>query len=140
MFSKCVLLAAFVTVACARSTATSQNAIPEETPRSEESASYMGDLRYMYKVYQECAATDLSSCLKLKLLSSMDRIARAYMQVPIIDGVNFVKNDDAKEEVKTEAEIEASLPRALSERDAALNNLIFDKVASFFETHTLQVS
>ncbi|KAI4461707.1 hypothetical protein MML48_5g00002974 [Holotrichia oblita] len=140
MFSKCVLLAVFVTVACARSTATSQNAIPEETPRSEESASYMGDLRYMYKVYQECAATDLSSCLKLKLVTAMDRVARNYAEVPIIDGVNFIRSNDVpNEEIKSEAEIEASLPRALTERETTLNNLIFDKIATFFETHTLQV-
>ncbi|GJQ85501.1 hypothetical protein Trydic_g23089 [Trypoxylus dichotomus] len=140
MFSKCVLFAIFVTVSYARSTATSQNAIPDETPRSEESASYMGDLRYIYKVYQECAATDLSSCLKLKLLTTIDRVARNYADVPIIDGVNFVKNGEVpKEEIKTEAEIEASLPRALSEREVTLNNLIVDKVANFFETHTLQV-
>lgn len=141
--SKCVFL---FTVLCAvtvyaRSTATSQNTISdEETPRSG-SESYMGDLRYMYRIYQDCSAVDMSSCLKLKLLSAMDRVARNYAEVPIIEGVNFVKTSDApKEDVKTEAEIEASLPRSLTERDTALNDMIFDKVTSFFESHTLQVN
>lgn len=144
MYNKCVILAALVAVALARSAPASQNSVEPETPRAasaQEPTSHFGDLRYMYKVYQECAATDLSSCLKLKLVAALDRVAKSYPQITLFDGVSFVKeaNTVAEESTKSEAEIEASLPRSLSEKDDALNNLIADRVGNFFETHTLQV-
>lgn len=142
MFTKCVILAAFLAVAAARSAPAPQNSVEPETPRAaQEPTSYFGDLRYMYKVYQECAATDLSSCLKLKLVAALDRVAKSYPQITLFDGVSFVKEPNAPVDAttKSEAEIEASLPRSLNEKDDALNSLIADKVGSFFETHTLQV-
>lgn len=142
MFTKCVIFAAFVAVAVARSAPAHQNSVEPETPRAaQEQNSYFGDLRYMYKVYQECTAADLSSCLKLKLVAALDRVAKSYPQITLFDGVSFVKESNVTEDAttKTEAEIEASLPRSLSEKDDALNSLIADKVGSFFETHTLQV-
>lgn len=143
MFSKCVLLALLATTAWARSATNTANTIPHEEARAEESsASYLGDFKFMYKVYQECAATDLTSCLKLKLIAAMDRAARSFAQVPIFDGVSFVKEPNAAPEstaAVTEADLEAQLPRSLEERDSALNNLIFKKIGSFLESHTLQV-
>ncbi|XP_017781606.1 PREDICTED: uncharacterized protein LOC108566306 [Nicrophorus vespilloides] len=146
--SKCVLLAlvAFSGTVWARSAVTNGNAIPsEETARTDETStsSYLGDFKFMYKVYQECAATDLTSCLKMKLITAMDRAARNFNQVPIFEGVSFVKEDNtnvnAESSPITEAQIEAQLPRSLTERDGALNNIIFDKVGNFLQTHTLQV-
>jgi len=144
MFSKCVIVA-FLAIAAvqARSTANTINAIPAaESARSDEGvSSYLGDFKYMFKVYQECAATDLSSCLKLKLIAAMDRAARSISQVPIFEGVSFVKEANIIEDSTpvNEADIEASLPRALAEKDSALNSMLFQKIGHFFETHTLQV-
>lgn len=72
----------------------------------------------------------------------MDRAAKAYPTLSLFDGITFVKEGDAKPEASTtsEAEIEASLPRSLDEKDQALNSLIADKVSNFFQTHTLQVT
>ncbi|GLV32670.1 Osiris 8 [Carabus blaptoides fortunei] len=123
MYRKCVIIAFFAVVALssARSTTSSQtNAIPQETARADES-SFASDLRFLYKIYQECSVTDLSTCLKLKLVTAMDRASRSF---PV---------------VQSEAEIEASLPRALNDREDALNSLILDKIFDFFQTHTLQV-
>lgn len=142
MFFKCAVLALTLSVAYARTAASNQNALPQEAARSEESNSFYSDIKFMYKVYQECSAVDLSSCLKLKLISAMDRVARAYSEVPIFSGVTFVKDVNATPEAttKSEAEIESSLPRAITERENALNSMITDKIFHFFETHTLQVS
>ncbi|KAJ8946004.1 hypothetical protein NQ314_009000 [Rhamnusium bicolor] len=141
MFFKYIVLTSVVTTVLARTTGTLQNSIHQETARSEESNSYFGDLRYVYKVYQECATTDLTSCLKLKLVAALDRAARAYAEISLFDGVAFVKDAKAvpiQDEIKSEAEIEASLPRALEDRDDALNNLIANRITNFFGTHTLQ--
>lgn len=137
MFHRCIIIAIIAASACARTTS-----VPEETARSDDSSGYFGDLKYVYRVYKECAATDLSSCLKLKLVSALDRAARAYSDVSLFEGVSFVKDPKATaiNEVKTEAELETTLPRSLTEKDEALNHLILDKVTNFFETHTLQVS
>ncbi|KAF5290243.1 hypothetical protein FQA39_LY14797 [Lamprigera yunnana] len=130
-----VLLASVV---WARTASTNINEIPNEARSGESSNSYLGDFHYAYKVYKECAS-DLLPCLKLKLVSAMDRAMKADSEVPILEGVKFVKNSNAlPEPPKTEAEIEASLPRGL-DRDNALNSLIFEKVANFFDTHSLQV-
>lgn len=140
MLFKCFILASVAAAALARSASSPQNSVTEEA-RSQDASSYLGDFRYLYKVYQECAATDLSSCLKLKLVAAMDRAAKSYPTFTLFDGVSFVKESGAPDAtpVKSENEIEASLPRSLDEKDKVLNTLIADKVANFFDTHTLQV-
>lgn len=146
MYRKCVIVAllAVVAMASARSTTTSQaNAIPQEQAgrADDSSASFVSDLRFLHKMYQECASTDLSTCLKLKLVTAMDRAARAYPAVTLFDGITFVRDVEqpATGTPSSEAEIEASLPRSLTDREDALNTLIVDKIADFFSTHTLQV-
>lgn len=143
MILKCVLVAFVLAAASARTTSSANlNEIPKEEARSSESpTSYLSDLRYAYKVYQECAAGDLSPCLKLKLVTAMDRAFRSYSALPIYDGVTFVKDPAAPAESapKTETELDASLPRGL-DRDDALNALITDKISNFLNTHSLQVS
>lgn len=142
MIFKCIVVTLLSTAVLARTTTTNLNEIPHEEARSSEStSSYLSDLRYVYKVYQECAATDLSPCLKLKLVTAMDRAFRAYTEVPLMDGVTFVKDPKApaEENLKTEAELDASLPRALSDREDALNSMISEKLVNFFDTHSLQV-
>lgn len=146
-YRKCVVIVLFavVAVSTARTTSTSQaNAIPQEqSARSDDaSTSFISDLRFLHKMYQECSSSDLSTCLKLKLVTAMDRAARTYPNVQLLDGVTFVRDAEqpaAPSAVSSEAEIEASLPRALNDREDALNSLIFDKVVDFFSTHTLQV-
>ncbi|KAJ8975334.1 hypothetical protein NQ317_009233 [Molorchus minor] len=95
MLFKCIILTILSTNVLARTASTSQNSIHKDTARSEESNSYMGDLRYVYKVYQECSATELTSCLKLKLIAAIDRAARVYTEIPVFDGVTFVKDEKA---------------------------------------------
>lgn len=143
MYLKCVLftLVAALALASARSTTSSQaNAIPQETARSDDS-SFLGDLKFLHKMYQDCSSADLSTCLKFKLLTAMDRASRAYPVVSLMEGVSFVQEatEPAAAAAQSENEIEATLPRALSDREDALNNLLVDRIFNFFQTHTLQV-
>lgn len=145
MLTKCLLsVTIIIGVAYARSSPTHQNSIiQEQEARSEDNGnSFYGDMRFVYKIYQECSATDLSSCLKMKLITAIDRVTRSYKEVPLFGGVYFVKDDNLPVETtqQNEADLEATLPRALEEREDALNNLIFDKFTNFLQTHTLQVS
>lgn len=72
----------------------------------------------------------------------MDRAARAFPVVEVMEGVQFVKEQGGEQPAtsQSENEIEANLPRALNEREDALNQMIMDRVFSFFQSHTLQVS
>lgn len=142
MYLKCVIftLVAGLALSSGRSTTSSQaNAIPQESARSDDS--FFGDLRFLHKMYQDCASSDVSTCLKLKLVTAMDRAARAYPVVQVMEGVSFVQDAaDQTPQAQSENEIEANLPRALNDREDALNTLIVDRIFKFFQTHTLQVS
>lgn len=143
MFSKYVVLGLVLHVVIARSTGGAQeNSIREETTRSAEGSSVFGDLKFVFRVYQECAAKELATCLKMKLITALDRASRTFNEIPLFDGVTFVRDTNAvaSEEIKNEAELEASLPRALEDRQDTLDGLISNKVSNFLESHTLQVS
>lgn len=126
-------------VAAARSTETKANTIDEQSGRS--SNGIFGELRYVYQMYKDCSGAELSSCLKLRLLTAMDRVARSA-QLNIAEGVTVVKDENTleKEETpKTPQEIEANLPRSLEDKEDALNTMIFDKFLRFFQSHTLKL-
>lgn len=117
------------------------NKVDDEESQPRKASSYFGDIKYLYKTYQDCAAEDLSTCLKLKLFTVIDRVARSNSDFKVYDGVTFVKDGDDTDdsEPKSEIEIEASLPRSLEDKEQSLNTLIMDKIMSYFGSHTLKV-
>ncbi|XP_001849693.2 uncharacterized protein LOC6040255 [Culex quinquefasciatus] len=111
----------------------------QQTPRS---GSYLGEIKYLYKTYQDCASSDVSTCLKLKLFTILDRVARSLKDFKISEGIKFVRDQEVPIDstpVKSEAQLETELPRSMDEKERSLNSMLFDKVLSFFQTHTLQV-
>lgn len=122
----------------------SQDILTNELNDASESAGrsyrYKNDLKFLYNTYQECSNSELSSCLKLKLIEVVDRIARGRSDIKIVDGISFVKdtNEQAEETANVE-DIKNQLPRSLDEKERALNNILFDKLMSFVKGHTLQV-
>lgn len=133
-----------VTFLCLISVALSAhvNSVDEES-QPRKAPSYFGDIKYLYRTYQDCAAADLSTCLKLKLFTIIDRVARSNSDFKVYEGVTFVKDGEDQPDTsapKTESEIEASLPRALDDKEQTLNTLIMDKIMSYFGSHTLKAS
>jgi hypothetical protein len=131
-----------LTFLCVISAAVAYSLNAEEETQPKKASSYFGDIKYLYKTYQDCASSDLSTCLKLKLYSVIDRVARSESDFKVYEGVTFVKDGEEQEEEsvpKTEAEIEASLPRSLDDKESTLNTLIMDKIMSYFGSHTLKV-
>lgn len=119
------------------------NKIDDEESSPRKASSYFGDIKYLYKTYQDCSAADLSTCLKLKLFTAIDRIARSNGDFKVYDGVTFVKDGETQEDEsvpQSEIEIEASLPRSLDDKEQSLNTLIMDKIMSYFGSHTLKVN
>lgn len=145
-----------MTIVIARSSSTSFNTISEPKNNSEPStkedeseelsapSSIWDDFSYLYRSYKSCTTNDLSVCLKLKLVKAIDNASRSLKNVELMQGVKFVHMVDAKSDkpdtILSENEILNSLPRSSEARETALTSLMWEKVLSFFQSHTLQVS
>jgi len=139
----CACLAVLLTTASARSAETNpkSNSINEQQTARSSSSGMLGDLRYVYQTYKECSGAELSPCLKLKLLSAIDRVSRSA-QLNVAEGVTLVQDESTSNESEPERslqEIEANLPRALDDKEDVLNGMIFDKIVKFFQSHTLKL-
>ena len=136
-----ICIAVLLVTVSARSAETNptSNSIDDQSARSGGGGVF-GDLRYVYQVYKECSGSEMSACLKLKLLAAMDRVSRS-VQLNIVDGITLVKDDPIAQDEppKSAEEIEANLPRALDDKEDALNSMILDKVVNFFQSHTLKL-
>ncbi|XP_055615925.1 uncharacterized protein LOC129762013 [Toxorhynchites rutilus septentrionalis] len=151
MFKCLLVISCLVSVSLAHSASAAQsinsNTIddskdPQQQQQTPRSGSYLGEIKYLYKTYQDCANADVSTCLKLKLFTILDRVARSLKDFKISEGIKFVRDQDVPIDstpVKSEAQIETELPRSMDEKERSLNSMLFDKVLSFFQTHTLQV-
>lgn len=103
----------------------------------------LSDLKYVLNTYQECSVSDMATCLKVKLLKTVDRIARSDKELTLTDGVSFIKDDSAPKMKKDEVELDEAintLPRSLNDKNEALDDLLFNKIVSFFQGHVLQVN
>ncbi|KAJ8684347.1 hypothetical protein QAD02_020139 [Eretmocerus hayati] len=107
----------------------------------------INELRSIYQIYKDCAGAEVSSCLKVRLLTAMDRVSRSA-QINVAEGLTLIKDDQPKDDqpketvdeaIKTPQEIEASLPRSLEAKEDALNSMIMDKAADFLQSHTLKI-
>lgn len=142
-FAHYACLAVLLTTASARSAESNptSNSINEHQTARSSSNGVFGELRYVYQVYKECSGAQLSPCLKLKLLSAIDRVSRSA-QLNLADGITLVQEESSTNESESERslqEIEANLPRALEDKEDALNSMIFDKIVKFFQSHTLKL-
>lgn len=147
MFAKVLVVVFTLGVAKARfASFIDDNLLETSTVRTDNSSkstigTYLNGLRYAQKVYRECSNEDLSSCLKLKLIGILDNFSKVYKEVPLINGVTFVReSNEITEETISVNQIEATLPRSLNEKEEALNGIILNKIMNFFQTHKLQVS
>ncbi|XP_061399720.1 uncharacterized protein LOC133335462 [Musca vetustissima] len=119
-----------------------QSQAATSTSGTSNTANVWKDLSMVYRLYQQCAAENLSVCLKVKLLTGLEKVQRSAKKLKIMEGIQFVKADDSEEPTKpilTEAELEANLPRALDAKEQVLTNLIVKNIAGFLQRHTLQI-
>ncbi|XP_045455328.1 uncharacterized protein LOC123665010 [Melitaea cinxia] len=130
MVPKYLLVLTLAVAVSARTASTNHNKI-EEARSSEDTV--LGDLKLAYETYRDCSGSDLSSCLKVKLAKSLNRISKSD-EISILNGVKITKNNEAVKNV----EVEEAIPRGLDE--SSLDNLILDKIVGFMQTHTIQVN
>lgn len=122
-----------------------QTETADESPKSSSAGySIWSDFDFVYRTYQDCSSGDYSVCLKLKLVSALDGAARSMKNVEVMEGIQFVGLDKETQRARSksalsENDILASLPRSTEGRDSVLTSMIWDKLSSFFQSHTIQV-
>lgn len=124
----------------------SQIGSSDSSEKQSEEATLWNDFSLIYRIYEQCAAeSSLSVCLKVKLLTGLEKAFRSSKDLKLIEGIQFVSTDDAKTtpnsriKIITEKDIEAVLPRSLEAKEQILNSMIFNKMANYLQGHTLQV-
>ncbi|OWR44385.1 lactoylglutathione lyase, partial [Danaus plexippus plexippus] len=60
--------------------------------------------------------------------------------IPLIDGVDIVRASDMEVVPVSENDIEASLPRNYESKDGMLSSMLWDRVAAFANSRTVQLS
>ncbi|XP_063229130.1 uncharacterized protein LOC134534579 [Bacillus rossius redtenbacheri] len=109
----------------------------------DEGWSLLGDLRGALRLYSECGGGgEAAACLKVKLVAAMDRAARRLSgDVELAEGVTLTgeADGDPAPPPPSERQLEAALPRALADKEAALDGMILDRVVGFFSSHSLQL-
>ncbi|KOB67944.1 Lactoylglutathione lyase [Operophtera brumata] len=95
---------------------------------------------FIMRVFDDCQKTDgIFLCLKKKGILFFDRAARME-SIPLIDGVEVIRTSDEEIHPISENEIEATLPRNLADKDGALTDMLWDRVAAFANSRTIQFS
>ncbi|NP_001161266.1 osiris 8 precursor [Nasonia vitripennis] len=137
-----LLLAVSIEARSAEPSSHPSNTLDSDPQQGRSAGGVFGELRSVYQIYKDCSGAEVSSCLKLKLLSTMERVSRSA-QLNIVEGVTLVKDEQAasqpEEPIRSPQEIEASLPRSLEDKEDALNSMILDKAVGFLQSHTLKV-
>ncbi|XP_039277884.1 uncharacterized protein LOC111043594 [Nilaparvata lugens] len=120
---------------------TQENAI---TP--EKSSSVLEDgLGTAYRMVQGCGGKDLMLCLKMRMLTYVDKAVRRSEDISLVDGVALVRSPSADNSrvlsgrALSEDELDASLPKDSESRDAQVESMLVDRVARFLESRTLQL-
>ncbi|GLH08711.1 Uncharacterized protein GBIM_13886 [Gryllus bimaculatus] len=140
-------LCAAVLLACGR------GAPAQELDRENEVEDGVGgggssqSMRMVYKLVVDCLQKeDMGVCLKLKALGFLERALALRAPLPIMEFVTLARDPNAPEDAApagpppTEAELEATLPRALDEKSSRLDQLLMDKVEQLLRTRSLQLA
>jgi len=126
-----------------------ENVLVEDEPKNladnDDPISFLGtDIRFLFRIYNDCSQRDMSSCLKMKLVTALDRAAKSRSDLKVFEGVTFARDPSAISDESidgkpiSEAELEASLPRGLQDKEDQLDGLIMEKILGFFRSHILQ--
>lgn len=98
--------------------------------------------RVALKVYEDCTASeDFYVCLKKKAITFLDRLGRSE-KFSLSDSVKIVRAADApapKEEV-SESKLDEVLPRSADAKNAALTEMLSEKLTDFIGSRTIEIS
>lgn len=95
-------------------------------------------MKYIMKVYEDCQHSEVIPCLKRKAILFFDRAARME-SIPVVDGIDIVKNELELPPI-SENDIDSNIPRGLGNKDQTLSAMLWDKIAAFANSRTVQFS
>ncbi|KDR19952.1 uncharacterized protein LOC110829467 [Zootermopsis nevadensis] len=120
------------------------------TNSSEESVTdnFSSGLNVVFRAYEECNRVtfgEILTCLKLRALKLADRVLKSDT-VQVIDGINIVKSfskdvdrNGRRLNFKPLTEVnEAVLPTDPQQKQDKLNEMLVERVARFFRTHSVK--
>ncbi|XP_047539768.1 uncharacterized protein LOC125073110 [Vanessa atalanta] len=97
-------------------------------------------MKYVMRIYEDCQRTDgIMPCLKKKAILFFDRAARMEA-IPLVAGVDIVKTSDMEIVPVSENDIDANLPRNIDSKDEALTDMLWNRIAAFANSRTIQLS
>jgi hypothetical protein len=97
-------------------------------------------VKYVMRIYDECTKSDgVLPCLKKKAILFFDRAARMDA-IPLINGIEIVKSGEPDIKPISENDIESNLPRNLADKNEALTDMLWDRIATFANSRTIQLS
>lgn len=99
-------------------------------------------VRLALKIYDDCSKTDgFSPCLKKKAITFLDRLGRMD-NLSLADGVVVQRTADTPkdEPAITEEQLDQTLPRSSEGKDAALTEMLMDKISKFFGSRSIEVA
>ncbi|CAH1111146.1 unnamed protein product [Psylliodes chrysocephalus] len=99
-------------------------------------------LRLALKIYDDCLKSDgLSPCLKKKAITFLDRLGRMD-KLSLSDGIVVQKTDDATKDgpAITEEKLDQILPRSSDAKDAALTDMLMDKISNFIGSRSIELA
>jgi hypothetical protein len=140
----------FVYVVCVVNLIQNSVAFSTVSNNSEESVTdnFASGLKVVYRAYEQCEKVtfgELLTCLKLRALKLADRVLRSD-SVQVMDGINIVKTF-SKEADRNGRRLnfeplpevnEAVLPTDPQQKQDKLNEMLVERVARFFQTHSFQ--
>ncbi|KAL1137697.1 hypothetical protein AAG570_009393 [Ranatra chinensis] len=92
--------------------------------------------KVVYSAYRQCEdAPDPLVCLKARALKLLDR-AITSDNIPLVDGISLTKRADSERSLKT-TPLE-DLPKDMEARANRVDELLWERVATFLESHSLQ--
>lgn len=93
------------------------------------------------KLINDCSRTDWQSCLKIKMLTHLDKFRNERM-ISLSDGLTLINekytDEDLTEPIFSEETLVENLPRNILDRNQVLNALLFDQFTTFAEKYTLR--
>ncbi|XP_013165467.1 PREDICTED: uncharacterized protein LOC106116252 [Papilio xuthus] len=96
-------------------------------------------MKYIVKVYEDCQHSDLLPCLKKKAILFFDRAARME-SIPVVNGIDIVKGSEVEIAPISENDIDSNLPRGFGSKDEILSAMLWDRIAAFANSRTVQFS
>lgn len=112
----------------------------------DEFSGVISALRIAGRLYDDCSKKDsFLTCFKMKAVTMLDRAGRSD-EIALTDYLTLVRYGNSDYRVDsgralTENDLESILPGGNSEaRENKLTNMLIDKLARFFNTHTVKFS